>query len=132
MILQGEVVVEGEGAGPAMVCNVPLAFGLVDPASGIVKQPDHPWQGRSIAGQVLVFPTGTGSASGSYWLLNLASEGHAPAAILNAQADAVVIAGAVLAAIPLLHRIAPDPAAHIRDGDRVRVDANGSIEIVAS
>ena len=132
MVLQGEVVVEGTGAGFAMICDVPLAFGLVDPGSGVVNQPGHPWQGQSIAGKVLVFPTGAGSASGSYWMLNLASEGRAPAAILNAQADAVTIAGAVLADIPLVHRITPDPTTQIRDGDSVRVTSDGRIEVGAA
>ena len=127
MDLHGAIVVEGEARGQAMVCAVPLAFGLVDPKTGIVKQPGHPWAGACIAGKVLVFPTGTGSSSGSYWLLNLAHERKAPAAIVNRQADAVTVAGAVLAGIPLLHRVIPDPLEAIGSGDDVRIDAAGNI-----
>jgi len=119
--LRGIAIVTGTAEGEALVCRENLAFSLVDPRTGIVKQPGHPWHGRSIAGKVLVFPTGQGSSSGSYWLLNLGHEGHAPAAILNAQCDAVVVAGAVLADIPLVHRIEPDPFDRIQPGDRVRV-----------
>jgi len=126
--LRGIAIVAGTAEGDALVCRDNLAFSLVDPKTGIVKQPGHPWHGRSIAGKVLVFPTGQGSSSGSYWLLNLGHEGNAPAAILNAQCDAVVIAGAVLADVPLVHRLAPDPFAHIRDGDRVRVH-DGDVDI---
>lgn len=129
MVLHGDVVVEGAGEGPAMVCGVALALALLDPKSGIVKQPGHPWEGECVAGKVLVYPTGTGSASGSYWLLNLASQGNAPAAIINEQADAVTVAGAVLAGIPLLHRVGSREAASIRTGDHVRVGDDGRIEV---
>jgi hypothetical protein len=134
-LLRGATIVEGPTPiveGEAMACDANLAFSLVDPRTGIVKQPGHPWFDRSVAGKVLLYPTGQGSSAGSWWLLHLAHEGHAPAAILNARTDAVVVAGAVLADIPLLHRLAPDPFACIRDGDRLRVDArNGTVEVLA-
>ena len=133
-ILRGACVVEGSAGvveGEAMVCAVNLAFALVDPKTGVVKQPGHPWLERSIAGKVLVYPTGQGSSSGSWWLLNLAHERCAPAAILNAQSDVVVIAGAVLAGIPLVHRLSPDPFSSIANGDRVRVPAReGTVQVV--
>ncbi|MFO1305975.1 MAG: DUF126 domain-containing protein [Burkholderiales bacterium] len=134
--LRGACVVEGgvdAVEGEAMVCDANLAFALVDPRTGVVKQPGHPWLDRSIAGKVIVYPTGQGSSSGSWWLLNLAHEGCAPAAIVNAQSDVVVIAGAVLAGIPLLHRLSPDPFACIQSGDRVRVVAReGTVQVVAA
>ncbi|MFO1312011.1 MAG: DUF126 domain-containing protein [Burkholderiales bacterium] len=135
-ILRGACVVEGCAdavEGEAMVCEANLAFALIDPRTGVVKQPGHPWLDRSIAGKVLVYPTGQGSSSGSWWLLNLAHEGCAPAAIVNAQSDVVVIAGAVLANIPLVHRVSPDPFANIASGDRVRVVAReGTVEVVSA
>ena len=130
--LRGMGIVAGHAEGHAMVTRENLAFALVDPATGIVKQPNHPWFGQSIAGKVIVFPSGQGSSSGSYWLLNLGTEGKAPAGIVNTQCDAVVIAGAVLAGIPLLQRLTPDPFTHVRDGDTVRVDGDtGDLDIVA-
>ncbi|HZQ60742.1 MAG TPA: DUF126 domain-containing protein [Casimicrobiaceae bacterium] len=128
--LQGVAIVEGEAEGAALVCNEALAFSLVDPATGRVKQPNHPWTGQSIARRVLFFPSGTGSSSGSYWLFNLAHEGKAPAAIVNTQTDAVITAGAVLAGIPLVHRVTPDPLACVKTGDRVRVHPSGMLEIL--
>jgi predicted aconitase with swiveling domain len=133
--LRGTPIVAGAAPhveGEAMACDVNLAFSLVDPKTGLVKQPGHPWFDRSVAGKVLLYPSGQGSSAGSWWLVNLANEGRAPAAILNAQSDAVVIAGAVLADVPLVHRLAPDPFARIRDGDRVRVDTRtGEVEVEA-
>lgn len=133
--LQGAVVAEGDVPvveGVAMTCRANLSFSLVDPKTGVVKEPGHPWCDRSIAGKVLLYPTGQGSSSGSWWLLHLAHEGHAPAAILNVQADVVVVAGAVLASVPLVHRLAPDPFASIRDGDRLRIDVRrGVVSVLA-
>ena len=134
--LQGATVADGTAPvveGVAMACRANLSFSLVDPKTGIVKQPGHPWCERSVAGKVLLYPTGQGSSSGSWWLLHLAHEGHAPAAILNTQADAVAAAGAVLAGVPLVHRLAPDPFACIRDGDRLRIDVRrGVVEVIAA
>ena len=79
-----------------------------------------------------MFPTGSGSSSGSYRLLHLSEQGTAPAAIVNVQANAVVTAGAVLGDIPLIHRLAPDPLHAIRSGDDVEVDAARGRVIVHS
>lgn len=129
--LRGIAIVAGDAEGPAMVTTENLAFSLVDPATGIVRQPGHPWLGLSVAGKVLFFPSGKGSSSGSYWLLNLGEEGNAPAAIVNTQTDAVIVAGAVLAGIPLLHRVVPDPLGCVATGELVRVRAGGAIEVAA-
>ena len=122
-VLTGECVVEGTAHSSALVSDADLALSLIEPETGIVKQPGHPLFGRSVAGKVLVFPAGSGSSSGSYRLLDLAEHGTAPAAIVNRQANAVVTAGAVLAGIPLVHRVTPDPVRSIRSGERVEVDA---------
>ena len=128
--LIGEGVVDGVAEGHALVSDVDLALSLIDPASGVVKQPGHPLFGRSVAGQVLVFPAGTGSSSGSYRLMNLAEEKYAPVAIVNVQANAIVTAGAVLGCIPLIHRLSPDPISAIVTGDWVKVDARANTVVV--
>ena len=131
-VLKGECVVEGRAESEALVADADLAISLIEPATGIVKQPGHPLFGQSIAGKVLIFPSGGGSSSGSYRLLDLADQGTAPAAIVNTQANAVVTAGAVLGNIPLVHRVSPDPVRSIRSGDRVEVDASAGTVTVLS
>ena len=96
LLLTGAGIVGGAARGTALVTDVDLAFSLIDPATGVIKHPNHPLFGKSVAGTVLVFPTGSGSSSGSYRLLHLSEQGTAPAAIVNVQANAVVTAGAVL------------------------------------
>lgn len=118
-------VAEGE----ALVSQSPISFlGNVDPETGVIK--NHPLEGESVAGRVLVFPTGVGSTVGTYVIINLAEKGLAPRAIVQRKADTVTLVGAVVAGIPLVHRVTPDPIECIRTGDWVKVDSHrGIVEV---
>ncbi len=117
--LRGRVICEGRAAGPALVSPAPIGFlGGVDPDTGIVLEPGHPHAGRSIAGTVLVFPTGKGSTVGSYTVLRLGRSGHGPAAMINAESEAIVAVGALLAGIPMVDQV---DITTIQDGDWVTV-----------
>jgi predicted aconitase with swiveling domain len=118
--LRGRVIRAGVAEGLALVSTAPIGFfGGVDPDSGVVLEPGHPLHGRTVAGSVLVFPTGRGSTVGSYTLLRLQRSGHAPAAIVNIESEAIVAVGAIIADIPMVDRV--DIAA-IQDGDWVVVN----------
>jgi hypothetical protein len=127
IILQGRVIKSGRGEGPALVSSAPIGFlGGVDPDTGIVLEPGHPLQGKSVAGKVLVFPTGKGSTVGSYTILRLGRGGHGPAALINAESEAIVAVGAIIADIPMVDHI---DISRIRDGAWVVVD-DGRVTIV--
>lgn len=130
---KGTGLVGGVAEGPALVTSDGIAFNLgVDERSGIVIEPGHPLNGQRLAGRVLVCRTGKGSSAGSFSLLQLADRGLAPVAIVHVQAEAVVTAGAVLAGIPLVHRLDGDPLAEIAPDARVRVDGNaGTISVLS-
>lgn len=121
-LLTGLGLVAGHAEGPVAASAVPVAVARIDPASGILREAGHPLDGRALAGTVLVCPTGKGSSSGSYVLLNLAHRGLAPAAIVAMQADAVLIAGAVLAGIPLISGCDRDALHGLADLTRVSID----------
>jgi hypothetical protein len=124
--MQGRVIRAGRAAGQALVSPAPVGFlGGVDPDSGVVVEPNHPLNGQSVAGRVLVFPTGKGSTVGSYTILRLARNGVAPVAMINAESEAIVAVGAIIADIPMVDQVA---IALIRDGDWVVVD-NETVEI---
>jgi predicted aconitase with swiveling domain len=125
----GSGVCGTNASGPALVSDVDLSLSLIEPETGIIAQPGHPLRGESVSGRVLIFPTGSGSSSGSYRLLSLSEYGTAPVAIVNDQANAVVVAGAVLAGIPLVHRLSR-PVQDIRTGAFVLVDAVNGLVIV--
>jgi predicted aconitase with swiveling domain len=124
--LQGRVIRAGQAEGRALVSPDPIGFlGGVDPDSGMIVDPNHPLLGQSVAGRVLVFPTGKGSTVGSYTILRLARNGIAPAAMINAESEAIVAVGAIIADIPMVDQI---PINLIQDGAWVVMD-DGLVEI---
>lgn len=120
LTLRGRVIRSGRVEGEALVSPAPIGFlGGVDPETGVVLEPGHPLEGRSIAGKILVFPHGKGSTVGSYTLLRLARAGVAPLAIINAQSEAITAVGAIIADIPMIDQI---DIHLIRTGDTVRIE----------
>ena len=85
--------------GAALVLDGPLSFwGGVDPASGRIIDPHHAQAGESVAGRVLVMPSGRGSSSSSSVLAECLANGTGPAAILLARPDGILLVGALVAA----------------------------------
>ncbi len=120
--MHGRIIKGGQATGEALVSPEPVGFlGGVDSETGIVIEPGHPLEGRSVAGKVLVFPHGKGSTVGSYTILRLARHGVAPAAMLNAESEAIVAVGAIIADIPMLDNVA---IAQIQDGDFIEIDGD--------
>jgi predicted aconitase with swiveling domain len=117
--LRGRIIKAGKAEGVALVSPEPIGFlGGVDPETGVVVEPGHPLAGQCVAGRVLVFPTGKGSTVGSYTLYRMAEAGTAPAAILNAESEAIVAVGAILGDIPMVDQL---DLSQIQTGDWVRV-----------
>lgn len=118
--LQGRVIKGGQARGQALVSPVPIGFlGGIDPETGTIIEQGHPLEGQSVAGRVLVFPTGKGSTVGSYTILRLARAQAGPAAIVNRQSEAIVAVGAIIAEIPMVDRVGIE---RIHTGDWVEVD----------
>jgi predicted aconitase with swiveling domain len=120
--LKGRVIKEGKARGIALVSPEPIGFlGGVDPETGIVVERGHPLEGRSVAGRILVFPAGKGSTVGSYTLYRLARNGLAPAGMINAQSEAIVAVGAIIADIPMVDKI---DVGRIENGQTVVIDGD--------
>ncbi|MGD8595429.1 MAG: DUF126 domain-containing protein [Anaerolineae bacterium] len=118
--ITGRVVKQGVAEGVALVSPAPIGFlGGVDPDSGIVIEPGHPLEGQCVTGRVLVFPTGKGSTVGSYTLYRMARGGTAPAAIVNAESEAIVAVGAIISDIPMVDQVQIN---QFKTGDRVQID----------
>jgi len=117
---QGRKIYGGSGSGEALVTSMGISFfGGVDPESGVVIERDHELEGQSIAGKVLVFPTGKGSTVGSYTLYRLKQAGKAPVAIINAECEPITAVGCIIAEIPCVDQV---PIEELRSGQRLRVD----------
>jgi len=120
--IHGRGISRGRGSGPLLVSPAPISFlSGVDPESGIIVEKGHPLQGTCIAGTVLAFPYGKGSTVGSYVLYALSRNGHAPAAIINTEAETIIATGAIIGGIPMIDRIGL-PLARLKNGTPVTVD----------
>lgn len=128
MILTGRKISPGLASGEALVTTMGISFyGGVDPETGCVVEKGHELEGQSIAGRVLVFPTGKGSTVGSYTLYRLKKAGRAPVAILNAEAETITAVGCIISDIPCVDRV---PLEQIQTGMRIRVDGEaGRVEV---
>jgi predicted aconitase with swiveling domain len=104
--LIGRVIKRGRAAGKALVSLEPIGFfGGVDPETGQVIEVGHPLYGASVAGSVLVFPTGKGSTVGSYILYRLKKNGVGPVAIINAESEPIVAVGAIISDVPMVDQV---------------------------
>ena len=106
MKLVGRMIYPGSIQGEALVSRMGISFyGGVDPETGIITETGHDLHGQSIAGKVLIFPSGKGSTVGSYILYRLKKNGHAPLAILNADCETIIAVGCIIAEIPCLDQV---------------------------
>lgn len=128
LILAGRGISKGVGEGQVLVSNAPISFlSGVDPDTGIVVEKGHPIEGRCIAGTVLAFDHGKGSTVGSYVLYALSRNGHAPAAIVNREAEPIIAVGAIIGEIPMIDHI---DISLLSDGGIARVDGEtGELEL---
>lgn len=96
---EGEILIAGPAArGKALVLEAPISFwGGVDPQSGQIVDVRHPQHGQCISGCVLFLPGTIGSSSASAVLLELVHNGHAPAAIILHEPDAILLLGLIVA-----------------------------------
>lgn len=97
--VQAEVLVPGKaGSGPALLLSAPISFwGGVDPRSGRIADVRHPQCGRLVGGTALFLPGTIGSSSASAVLLELVRNGHAPAALVLHEPDAILLLGLIVA-----------------------------------
>lgn len=118
-------IVKGKGSGEALVSREPMCFYLCDPETGTVIEKNHPLQGKSLAGKVLVLQSGKGSSvvqvDGFYQLW---VKGNLPTAIIVRETEPVLVSSAVVVDAVMVDRMEEDPFEAIRDGDTVEVDAD--------
>lgn len=126
-ILTGRSIFPGQVSGEALISRMGISFyGGVDPETGVIVEAGHDLEGQSIAGKVLVFPTGKGSTVGSYILYRLKKNGHAPAAIINAICETITAVGCIISEIPCVDQI---DIMSFQSGERLSVDAEKGLVI---
>ena len=128
MKLTGRTIFPGQASGQTLVSRMGISFyGGVDPETGVVTEAGHDLEGQSIAGKILVFPTGKGSTVGSYVLYRLKKNGHAPLAIINADCETITAVGCIISEIPCIDQVDVNT---IETGMHITLDAEvGSVII---
>lgn len=135
LLIKGRGISRGVASGRLLISPVPISFlSGVDPQTGIIVEKGHPLQGTSIAGRVLAFPYGKGSTVGSYVLYALSRNGHAPAAIINTEAETIIATGAIISNVPMIDRIEislsrmENDVKVTVDGERGEMEYNGLLK----
>ena len=125
LIFKGRGLVKGVVEGIALVSKECISFvGDIDPQSGIIVRKGHELEGCSIAGKILIFPSGRGSVGSSSILYYLSKKGNAPLAMVNTKIDPPIVFGALLTSIPLVYVKDDRVFDLVKTGDKVRIDAN--------
>lgn len=125
MKLEGEVVWEGKAEGKALITDEPISFlGGINPKSGKVIEKEHELENNFVKEKILVFPHGKGSTVGSYVLHQLSLNGNAPQGIITQNAEPIVAVGAIIADIPMVHKLNKDPIKNIENEEIVKIDGN--------
>jgi len=115
---------EGSGEGEALLSTDALCFAMCDADTGCVLEKGHCLDGRSVAGKVLVMPTGKGSsvvqADGLYRLI---TKETAPAAVVIQTPEPVLVSTIIAMEVPLVDTVDPAFYDNVEEGDHVVVDA---------
>lgn len=130
--IRARAISKGVAEGELIISKEPISFlGGVDSKSGVVVEKGHPLEGKSTVGRILLFPHGKGSTVGSYALLELKRNGKAPAAIININAEPIVVVGAIISGIPMVDMPEKNVLKTLSDGMKIRVDGTaGTIAIL--
>jgi predicted aconitase with swiveling domain len=119
---------EGQAKSEVIVSKDSVCFYLVEPETGVVVEKNHDIEGKSVAGKILVMPSGKGSsvvqADGLY---KLSQNDNAPKAIIIEHADTVLVSGAIVMEIPMVHKVEKKFYELIKDGDVIEIDADQGI-----
>ncbi len=123
---------EGTAKGEALVSADEIMFYLIDPQTGVVIEPGHDIEGKSMAKKILIFPGGKGSsvvqADGLYQL-NIRE--NAPKGMIIQYPETVLVSSAIIMEIPMVDKVDPQFYEDVKDGDTICIDAdNGFIEIL--
>jgi predicted aconitase with swiveling domain len=121
-------IVDGLVEGKTLVSPIPISFfGGIDPKTGEIIDSENPLHGQTIANKIFVFPQGKGSTVGSYTIYGLRVNGVAPLAFIANKAETIVVAGAILADIPLVDQPEEDVLNFLKTDDCVILDTQNKI-----
>jgi predicted aconitase with swiveling domain len=102
----------------------------LDRRMGVFSRESHVLYGQSLVDKILVFPTAKGGVATAWALLDMKARGVAPKGLIFTRTNPIMIQGAVLAAIALVHELDQDPVRAIQTGDWIHLDPErGTIHV---
>ena len=135
IILQGQVVAEGEVRAELLISSDPLSFwGGYDYHTGNIIDQRHPLAGKCAAGRILALPFTRGSSSTTAVLLEAIKAGTAPAAIITTAPDSFFALASIVAdemystPVPLI-ALGHDAFGKLENGQLATIHADGKVVI---
>lgn len=115
---------DGKIEAEVTISKDPIMFYLLEPETGKMIEPNHDFKGKTMAGKILLFPSGKGSsvvqADG---LFQLMKNNKQPAGMIVKHAETVLVSSAILFEIPLVDKVDPEFYEIIKEGDKIILDA---------
>jgi predicted aconitase with swiveling domain len=134
-VMQAKVYVAGQATGEVLRLSEPLSlWGGLNPETGEITDRHHPASGQNVTAKILVMPSGRGSSSASSILLEAVRLNNAPAAIILAQMDGILVLGAVVASeiygvdLPVLVAN-QDDYEQLQSGTTISISHDGQLSI---
>ncbi len=116
---------EGIAEEEVLVSADDIMFYLIEPKTGVVIEPAHDLEGKTMAGKILVFPSGKGSAVvQADGLFQLNKQGNMPKAMIIQYPETVLVSSAIIMDIPMVDRVDADFYQVVKSGDHIIVNAN--------
>lgn len=126
IVLNGIARSKGRAAGEALVSDINLSWAPCSILNdGTIRAFGNKLNGQSVKDKIIIYPTVTGSTSGSFGLLFKVKEAHTgPKALICRQVHYIDIAGAIASDIPAVDGLDADPLQVIQSGDWVEIIAD--------
>ncbi len=119
-------LIGGCAEGEALVSREAINFYLCEPEDGVLVEKNHHLKGKSFSKKVIVMPTGKGSSVVQLdGLFQMMEKGTLPAALIVISPEPVLVSSVYVVNVPMVDRLEEDPYSIIKDGDWVKVDADG-------
>ncbi|MDY2987839.1 MAG: DUF126 domain-containing protein [Peptoniphilus sp.] len=101
-----------------------IMFYLIRPEDGVMIEPSHDLEGRTMSKKILMFPSGKGSsvvqADG---LFQLMKNNNNPIGMIVERPETVLVTSAIVFEIPMVDKVDPEFYKDIKEGDRIKLDA---------
>lgn len=126
IVLKGIAKARGLASGEALVSQMNLSWAPCSILNdGSIRAYGNPLNGENVKGKIIVYPTVTGSTSGSFGLLFKVKQAKTgPTGIICKDVHFIDIAGCIASDIPAIDSFDIDPVDVIKTGDWVEIRAD--------